>query len=365
MKITFVLPYAGLSGGIRVVAIYAEMLQKLGHDVFVISQPRKQLNLRSRLKSLFQDKKSIFLSIDYSSYFDNLNVPHEVVEKNRPIKDTDVPDADIIIATWWETAGWVAKLSKSKGAKVYFIQHYEVHNYLPIERVRATYSLPFHKITVAKWLRDLMMEKYKDVNVSLVPNSVDTKQFSSPPREKQSVPTVGMMYSPIEWKGSDMSIKAFCLAKKRVSNLRLLAFGKPPYSSSLPLPLQDNYISQPPQNKIKDIYSQCDAWLFGSRTEGFGLPILEAMACRTPVIGTSVGAAPELLSNGAGILVKPEDPQDMSKAIVSICNLSSIEWQSISELAYTRATSYSWDDAAKLFEAELYTAITQNQNNYY
>ncbi|HEY9598179.1 MAG TPA: glycosyltransferase family 1 protein, partial [Cyanophyceae cyanobacterium] len=39
MKITFVLPFAGLSGGIRVVAIYAERLRKRGHDVLVVSLP--------------------------------------------------------------------------------------------------------------------------------------------------------------------------------------------------------------------------------------------------------------------------------------------------------------------------------------
>jgi len=44
------------------------------------------------------------------------------------------------------------------------------------------------------------------------------------------------------------------------------------------------------------------------------LPILEAMACRTPVIGTPAGPAPELLGAGGGILVRPEDPADMAMA---------------------------------------------------
>ncbi|MGC8714943.1 MAG: glycosyltransferase [Leptodesmis sp.] len=53
---------------------------------------------------------------------------------------------------------------------------------------------------------------------------------------------------------------------------------------------------------MRDYYSACDAWLFPSRYEAVGLPILEAMACRTPVIGTPAGIAPEMLSDGAGIL---------------------------------------------------------------
>ncbi|MEG4213288.1 hypothetical protein [Microcoleus sp. S13_B4] len=59
------------------------------------------------------------------SHFDKVDVESRVLETYRLITDVDVPDADIIMATWWETAEWVAKLSPSKGTKVYFLQHYE------------------------------------------------------------------------------------------------------------------------------------------------------------------------------------------------------------------------------------------------
>ena len=62
-------------------------------------------------------------------------------------------------------------------------------------------------------------------------------------------------------------------------------------------------------------------WLFGAREEGFELPILEAMACRTPVLGTPAGAALELLVDGAGILVPREDPDAMARAIVEVCQM--------------------------------------------
>ncbi|MEM9510841.1 MAG: glycosyltransferase family 4 protein, partial [Cyanobacteria bacterium P01_E01_bin.35] len=356
MKITFVLPYAGLSGGIRVVAIYAEKLQQLGHEIFIISQLPQKISLKQQVGSLLKGKGLVHNWKKSASFFDNLNITHKVLKKERPINDADVPDADVVIATWWKTAEWVAQLSASKGQKVYFIQHHEIHDSATQKRAMATYTLPLYKIVIAQWLVELMANKYNDREVALVPNSVDTNQFFALPRSKQSIPTVGMMYSHKSWKGSDISLSAFSLAVNKIKNIRLIAFGQESLSN-LKLPPNTEYICHPPQKAIKDIYARCDAWLFGSRYEGFGLPILEAMACRTPVIATPAGAAPELLKNGGGILVKPEEPEDMAKAIIQICNYSDQEWKVLSQAAYAQATPYTGEDAAKLFESALKTAV--------
>lgn len=343
-----------LVGGDRVIATYAQRLKQRGHEVFVISRPKSRPNLRQQVKSLLKGQGWISVAENEASHFDGLDVPCRLLERYRPVTDADIPDADVVIATWWETAEWVANLSESKGAKAYFIQHYEAFDYLPKERVAATWSLPLHKITISKWLVDLAQTQYGDDNVSLVLNSVDTEKFYASPRGKQPIPTVGMLYVTAYWKGCDISLKAFSLAAQKIPNLRLVAFGfdNSP-SPELPLPLGTEYACRPSQSSLKNFYARCDAWLFGSRSEGFGMPILEAMACRTPVIGTPVGAAPELLSNGAGMLVKPEDPEDMARAIERLCQLSDVEWQVMSDAAYAKATSYTWDDASELFEAAL------------
>jgi glycosyltransferase involved in cell wall biosynthesis len=170
-----------------------------------------------------------------------------------------------------------------------------------------------------------------------------------------------MLYSTNYWKGCDVSLKAFSLAAQKIPNLRLVAFGNESPSPELPLLPGTEYARCPDQSTLKDFYARCDVWLFGSRSEGFGLPILEAMACRTPVIGTPTGAAPELLSDGGGMLVKPEDPEDMARVIERICKLSDAEWRAMSDAAYAKATGYTWDDATELFEVALHTAIDPGQ----
>jgi glycosyltransferase involved in cell wall biosynthesis len=195
--------------------------------------------------------------------------------------------------------------------------------------------------------------------VDLVPNAVDTEQFHAPPRGKQPSPTVGLMYSTTRFKGCDISLDAVRRAARNVAGLRLAAFGIDQPSPELPLPDGAAFFHQPSQTMLKDVYSRCDAWLFGSRTEGFGLPLLEAMACRTPVVATPAGAAPELLAEGGGVLVEPENPQDMADAIVRVCGLSAEAWRAMSDAAYSTATRYTWDDATDLFEAALRRAITR------
>jgi glycosyltransferase involved in cell wall biosynthesis len=366
VKITFVIPQDSLAGGIRVVSIYAAQLQYQGHEVMVVTAPPPPLSLRQRLKALLPLGKAPKNSlVEHRSYFADANIPVHTLAHSGSLTDRDLPDADVVIATWWETAEWIAPLSAAKGAKVYFIQHYEVFDYLPKHRVEATYRLPFYQITVAKWIVEILRDRYAPSyspaqQISLVSNGVDLQQFCSPTRHKASVPTVGLIYTATPWKGVDIALQAFQYALQFLPNLRLVAFGMEHPVAHLPLPDDVHYVFQPAQDCIKDIYAQCDVWLFSSHTEGFGLPILEAMACRTPVIAAPAGAAPELLSGGGGIVLEHNDPVLMAQAIQKICALENTQWQQLSEQAYQTACQNSWEKATQDFEAALVRAIAVN-----
>ncbi|WP_242049876.1 glycosyltransferase family 4 protein [Planktothricoides raciborskii] len=366
MKITFIAGnWVNLSGGNRVIAIYAERLKKRGHEVFVVCPSKQKPSLYQQVRSIVKGKGLIPMSKNGPSHFDNTDIPRVVLEHGPPVTDADIPDADVVVATWWETAEWVANLSREKGAKAYFVQHHEVHDYFTPEqkeRAKATYLLPMHKITISQWLVDLMQTCYGDANVSLVFNSVDTDQFHTPARGKQATPTIGMLYSPVPWKGCDISFKAFSLAAQKIPNLRLVAFGSKEPSPDLPLPSETQYIRQPAQKTIKDIYAQCDVWLCGSRAEGFHLPPLEAMACRCPVVSTEVGGPIDIIENGVnGYLVPVDDFTGLANHLIHILSLSDGEWQAMSDAAYATAINYTWDDATELFEKALYTAIDRDK----
>jgi glycosyltransferase involved in cell wall biosynthesis len=356
MRITFVLPDVNMGGGTRVLAIHAQRLQQRGHRVVVVATPAPTPGFGGRLKSWLKGKPVAVEKKNRPTYFDGTGVDLRIM-KSRRVWEDDVPPADVVIATWWETAEWVSQFGADKGAKAYFIQGYET--YLPAaERIKATWALPgVQKIVVSRWLATIAQEQYGDENICIVPNSVDLDQFNSPVRGKQQIPTVGMLYAHVEIKRCDLMLKAYELARKQIPNLRLVAFGNVPVADHLPLPYGAGYWKSPPQDQIKQVYSQCDAWMFGSVQEGFGLPIVEAMACRTPVIATPAGAAPELLAGGGGVLVKDGDPKDMARAIVEICQMPETNWREVSEAAYKTASSFTWEDSSRLFEAALIRAV--------
>jgi glycosyltransferase involved in cell wall biosynthesis len=352
MRITFVLPCFDLTGGNRVVSIYAEALCRLGHEVNVVAPEPRRPGWGRILRSLLRGRGWPTGTDQGPSHFDELTVPHRILEHPGPVTDADLPPADVVVATWWETAEWVAALSPSRGAKVHFMQDYEVWGG-PRERVDATCRLPMTKIVIARWVRNLLCQRFGQTEPELIPNSVDPDCFHAPPRGRQPVPTVGLTYTPMHNKGCDISLKAFALAARRLPGLRLVAFGSSQPTPELPLPQGADFTFRAPNHQLREIYARCDAWLFGTRIEGFGLPLLEAMACRTPVIGTPAGAAPELLGQGGGVLVPHDDPAAMADAIVRVCTLPDAQWRNLSDRALEVSASSTWDDAADCFEAVL------------
>jgi len=108
------------------------------------------------------------------------------------------------------------------------------------------------------------------------------------------------------------------------------------------------------------LYSGARALIFPSLYEGFGLPVLEAMACGTPVIASNTSSIPEVVGE-AGILIEIGDIKTMQKTIEALC-LDNNLYQKYSELGLEQANKFSWEKCAqKTYEAYLY-AIEKNQS---
>ncbi len=356
MRISLILPPVGLSGGIRVLAIYAQGLQARGHEVTVVSPAHYRPSALRRAVRYLRGRRERWGPTRPVPYFKEAGVRHQVLETYRPVRDADVPDGDVVVATWWETAPWVADLSAAKGAKAYFVQDYGAAGQ-ELEKVVPTWSLPLHLITISRFLMDLMREHGVTAPIDLVPNGVDTNLFHAPPRERNATPTVGTIYRELPEKGCGVVLEAVRIARERVPGLRLVGFGgrRP---EPVPAALDGaSFTWGASDAELRTIYASCDAWLFGSRREGFGLPLLEAMACRTPVVATPAGAAPELTEPGGGALVPADDPAAMADAIERVVTAPPETWRAMSDTAFATARTYSWPRAIERFEAALRQAV--------
>jgi glycosyltransferase involved in cell wall biosynthesis len=362
VQVNFVLPADGLFGGIRVLAIYAQRLAARGHKVTVVQPRHRSPSMRETFRSLKKGKGWPKNPDEGPSFFDTYkheNLTRIKLSHAGPITEKDVPDGDVVVASWWETAEWVWGLPATKGKKAHFMQDYEIWGG-NVERVDATCRLPIPKIIIARWVEKMLAERFDTKPLAYVPNAVDTELFSAPPRGKQAVPTVGFTYTPMRNKGADIAIGAIERARKEIPDLKVVSFGSSQVAPELPLPVDAQFSFRVPDAALAGIYGSCDAWLFGTRIEGFGLPILEAMACRTPVIGTPAGAAPELLAKGGGILVGMEDVPGMANAIVNIARMPESDWKALSDKAHATACGYTWNDATDRFEAAI-TQVTRGE----
>jgi L-malate glycosyltransferase len=71
--------------------------------------------------------------------------------------------------------------------------------------------------------------------------------------------------------------------------------------------------------QVAELLHGCEIFVLPSRSEPFGIVILEALACKKPVVATTVGGIPEIIENGKnGILVEPDNPDTLAEALIAL-----------------------------------------------
>lgn len=95
-----------------------------------------------------------------------------------------------------------------------------------------------------------------------------------------------------------------------------------------------------PETKLPSLYRGAAALVFPSLYEGFGLPILEAMACGTPVVTANVTAMPEI-AGGAALLVDPTSVEQITKAMEQLLS-DPILRQQLRDKGLARSAEFSW-----------------------
>lgn len=104
------------------------------------------------------------------------------------------------------------------------------------------------------------------------------------------------------------------------------------------------YLGGVPEEAVAPLMRAATAFMFPSLYEGFGFPVLEAMACGTPVICSNRGSLAEVAGD-EGIIVDPENVGDIADGLAQVWN-DAAERHSRSARGLGRAAKYSWEVSA-------------------
>ncbi|MEQ1795840.1 MAG: glycosyltransferase family 4 protein [Nitrospira sp.] len=195
-------------------------------------------------------------------------------------------------------------------------------------------------ICISEAVRLNMHERGADFgNLAVIHNGLDPKSMKveTPPAALRAVHgiapeavVVGMLGNIKAWKGQDTLIRAMASVRREVPDVRCLLVGDTSpsdreYGQSLhalvaSLGLDEQIIFTGFQRNVGDFLMMFDVMVHASvLPEPFGRVILEAMACKKPVIGSRAGAIPEIVEEGrTGLTFPPGDADSLAEAIVSL-----------------------------------------------
>lgn len=113
-----------------------------------------------------------------------------------------------------------------------------------------------------------------------------------------------------------------------------------------------------PESELVNLYHGASVFYFPTRHEGFGLPVLEAMAAETAVVTSDVYSVPEVTGEAA-LLCDPEDVDTHEFHIRRLLANDEERW-TLARMARRRAESFTWANAAKQIE-QVYRSLTSSE----
>lgn len=190
-------------------------------------------------------------------------------------------------------------------------------------------------------------------HLTVIPLGFDRQRFAPVPAK--SHPSISRYFLHVgqayPHKNIDRLLRAFAIIATHDPTVRLVLAGKPHPSETqrhyqlvrqLGLIRQVQFRSYVPESELPDLYRGALALVYPSLWEGFGLPVLEAMACGLPVI-TSLGTGTQEVAGDAAVLINPLSVEDLANAMLNFLG-DQERWHRFQQKGLVRASQFSWDN---------------------
>jgi glycosyltransferase involved in cell wall biosynthesis len=325
VRLAYLLPHPELSGGNKVAFQHAALLAARGHRVTVLAEgPRPAW-------------------ADFAG-------PYVDLAAGEP----PGTGQDLVIATYWTTVERAGRLAL--GPLAHFCQGYEGgldHLLARREEIEAVYRRRLPTLAVAPHLVEFLARRFGRES-RLAPPPVDPvfrPALRRAPRRRPWIAVPGIYAAEV--KGVATALAAIGLLRQEGFPCRLLRFATHPLSPEEAAVLTpDRYLDAVPAAALAAALRRCDLLLFPSLAgEGFGLPLLEALATKVPVVASEIPSA-RYIAGGAAVLVPPGDARAFATAAAALLG-DPQRWREARERGQRAARRFAPARVAALLEGAL------------
>ena len=339
MKVSFVLPGGGRAGGIKVTAQAANGLLQRGHNVRLLVN--KNCDIKANLRRLW-------LRMRYPHSNNWLDLFKGSVERFANIEQCAFEDNEIVVAAGWWAGRELGRVKQPGIIKVHYI-HSTLMKHTDLMRAAWEENVP--KIAVASYLEDVIAETVGQNIMAVIPNGIDTTEYypSVPESERDGVGTIFGRGYP---KDPETTLGVLKKLREKCPEMPQLVFGACRRPKGIP---RGMYNRLPSLEKVREIYSRSQVWILASRSEGFGIPVLEAMACGSAVVATDCGGPRDIIVDGEnGFLVEVGNVEQIVDRVKRLLDDRELRQQFVRKSRET-VKKFSWDDSVDKLKEVLHS----------
>jgi glycosyltransferase involved in cell wall biosynthesis len=341
MNITFVIPGDNRSGGVRVTVAMANELIKRGHRVRITSPKNPFRFSWESCRLLFRRKMATRFGLDRTGWLHGFK---GTVEAFHELSELSFADREIVIAVGTFTIDHVFHL-QANVVKVRY-NHGLLANMTAEERW--LWSLPMPTLTVARSLCQELQQITGEKVRAVVPNGIDPNEYYVLPELPRT--GIGTIYGQHPAKAPQDIVTVLAECRRRWPDLPQNIFGVDPVPPAL---RHADYHRYPSVAEARECYNRSMIWLVLSRSEGFAMPLLEAMACGCAVISTDTHGGTELISDRInGILVPRGDCGAAVDQVGSLLGNRTLCKQ-LADAGQQTVRRFSWSEAGSQMEQAL------------
>jgi glycosyltransferase involved in cell wall biosynthesis len=344
-------------GGFKVHYEYANHLARRGHDVSVVhaAPPASRRSLRARL---YDARRHGLLRrrrggpVPWFTFDPGVDV--SVVPTVEP---EHLPDADVTIATAWQTAEALERTPSRLGSRVYVVydyEHWATADAATQRRISATLKADWRIAATSPSVNGLLRDHGVEP-AAYVPCGIDMNVFGlDVPIAKRSGRVVGFPDRQREpSKGTQDAIAALDAVRSRTP-LEVWAYSR--YASETPLEWV-RCVLRPTDAELRAFYNRIGIFVLPSHFEGWGLPGVEALACGAALVtADSVGNRDYAIDGHTALVVPRARPDLLAEAVERLIADEPLR-RDLAARGHAFVQRFSWERATDALETLLVESV--------